>query len=177
MFFMVGVLYDRVHHRDLDRFGGIVGRMPAYSALAFGIFFAGLGLPGLCGFVGEAMVVFSVWSYSHLLALISATVVLLTAGYILWTMQRVFLGTEYHGPHGEALTPMSPRELAIGVPILALAILFGVYPHALLKPMDGSLRQTARDLTGWVKKQPQPDTVAHALIPDERASRPGGGLP
>ncbi|MCP6726363.1 NADH-quinone oxidoreductase subunit M, partial [Klebsiella pneumoniae] len=57
MFFMVGVLYDRVHHRDLNQFGGISALMPHYTALAAGIFFAGLGLPGLCGFIGE---VFSV---------------------------------------------------------------------------------------------------------------------
>ena len=56
MFFMVGVIYDRVHHRNLDEFGGLFAKMPVYSGLAFGIFFAGLGLPGLCGFIGEVFV-------------------------------------------------------------------------------------------------------------------------
>ena len=56
MFFMVGVIYDRVHHRNLDQFGGLFAKMPVYSGLAIGIFFAGLGLPGLCGFIGEVFV-------------------------------------------------------------------------------------------------------------------------
>ena len=64
MFFMVGVIYDRVHHRDLNQFGGLMGLMPLYSGLAVGIFFAGLGLPGLCGFIGEVFVVLSTWNYS-----------------------------------------------------------------------------------------------------------------
>ena len=82
MFFMVGVVYDRVHHRDLNQFGGLFAKMPVYSGFAVGIFFAGLGLPGLCGFIGEVFVVLSVWKYSYLLAVISAAVVILTAGYI-----------------------------------------------------------------------------------------------
>ncbi len=103
MFFLVGVVYDRVHHRDLDQFGGLFQRMPTYAAFRWCIFFAALGLPGLCGFIGEVFVVLSVWSYSMVLAVIAASVVILTAGYILWTIQRVYLGPEYKGPHAEAL--------------------------------------------------------------------------
>src|SRR5205814_4582094 len=77
MFFMVGVVYDRVHHRNLDEFGGLFSKMPLYSGLAIAIFFAGLGLPGLCGFIGEFFVTLSVWNYSMALAVISASVVIL----------------------------------------------------------------------------------------------------
>jgi len=91
MFFCVGVIYDRVHHRNLDEFGGLYGKMPLYTALAMGIFFAGLGLPGLCGFIGEVLVVLSVWNFSGVLAVASALVVILTAAYILWAIQRVML--------------------------------------------------------------------------------------
>ena len=120
MFFMVGVVYDRVHHRDLDQFGGLFARMPVYSGLAMGIFFAALGLPGLCGFIGEVFVVLGAWSYSAALAVVAASVVILTAGYILWTIQRVYLGPEYKGPHAEALTPDDPprnahRRAAVGL--------------------------------------------------------------
>ena len=101
MFFMVGVVYDRVHHRNLNEFGGLFGKMPVYSGMAIGIFFAGLGLPGLCGFIGEVFVVLCVWKFSQALAVISAAVVILTAGYILWAIQRVYLGAEYKGPHRE----------------------------------------------------------------------------
>ena len=122
MFFMVGVVYDRVHHRNLDQFGGLFSRMPVYAGLAIVIFFAGLGLPGLCGFWGEAFVTLSSWNFSKLLAVLSASVVILTAGYILWTLQRVYLGPEYKGPHGDHLTPMNAREMGIAIPLVVLAI-------------------------------------------------------
>ena len=152
MFFMVGVLYERVHHRNLNEFGGMFSKMPVYSGLAIGIFFAGLGLPGLCGFIGEVLVVLSVWKFNIPLAVISASVVILTAGYILWAVQRVYLGAEYKGPHPEALTPMTFREFAIAAPLLAFAILFGVYPRALLEYMQPSVDQTVVALTDWTKK-------------------------
>ncbi|MGO8748587.1 MAG: complex I subunit 4 family protein [Thermoguttaceae bacterium] len=156
MFFLVGVIYDRVHHRNLDQFGGLFARMPVYSGLAIGIFFAALGLPGLCGFIGEVFVVFSAWSYSKALAVVAASVVILTAGYILWTIQRVYLGPEYKGPHGEAITPITRREVAIAAPLLALAILFGVYPKALFNYMEPSVNATVDDLAKWTEQVKEP---------------------
>jgi NADH-quinone oxidoreductase subunit M len=152
MFFCVGVLYDRVHHRNLNEFGGIFGRMPVYAGLAIPIFFAGLGLPGLCGFIGEVFVVLSVWSYSQALAVISAAVVILTAGYILWAIQRVYLGGEYRGPHPEALTPATLRELVIAVPLVVFAIVLGVYPQALLNYMQPSVDRQVDKLAAWTEK-------------------------
>ena len=152
MFFLVGVLYDRVHHRNLDEFGGIYGKMPLYTGLSIVIFFAGLGLPGLCGFIGEVLVVLSVWEYSQVLAVISAAVVILTAGYILWAVQRVYLGAEYRGPHEEALTPIKGRELAVAVPLVVLAIWFGVYPDILLRYMDPTIDRQVEELVSWRKR-------------------------
>jgi NADH-quinone oxidoreductase subunit M len=150
MFFMVGVIYDRVHHRDLNKFGGLMGLMPLYSALAVGIFFAGLGLPGLCGFIGEIFVVLSSWNFSPLVAIIAASGVILTAGYILWAIQRVYLGAEYKGPHPEAITPINAREAAIGFSLLAFAILLGVYPNFMLDVMHSSMQQLVTSLdTGY----------------------------
>ena len=150
MFFLVGVVYDRVHHRDLDQFGGLFARMPVYSGISMGIFFAALGLPGLCGFIGEFFVVLGAWSYSKALAVVAASVVILTAGYILWTIQRVYLGPEYKGPHAEALTPMTRREVAIAAPLLALAILFGVYPQALFELHHArACRRPWREMADW----------------------------
>jgi NADH-quinone oxidoreductase subunit M len=139
MFFMVGVIYDRVHHRDLNQFGGLSGLMPLYSGLAAGIFFAGLGLPGLCGFIGEVAVVISSWNYNPLLAIIAASGVILTAGYILWTLQRVYLGPEYKGPHREAITPMNYREGTVAFVLLTSAIILGVFPFLAFDVMDGSM--------------------------------------
>jgi NADH-quinone oxidoreductase subunit M len=165
MFFLVGVVYDRVHHRDLNKFGGLFAKMPVYSGIAIGIFFAGLGLPGLCGFIGEVLVVLSVWNFGKALAVISAAVVILTAGYILWALQRVYLGPEYKGPHPEALTPMTAREFAIGAPLLALAIVFGVYPRVVLDYMQPSVDKTVVELTEWTK-QNRPDQPPGATVAD-----------
>jgi len=159
MFFMVGVLYDRVHHRNLEEFGGIVGRMPVYSGLAFAIFFAGLGLPGLCGFIGEVLVTLSSWNYSRVLAVISAFTVILTAGYILWAIQRVYLGAEYKGPHGDHLTPITGRELAIAVPLVFFAILFGVAPQLIFNYVTPSVNRQVETLADWTRRV-RPDAPA-----------------
>jgi NADH-quinone oxidoreductase subunit M len=166
MFFMVGVIYDRVHHRELDNFGGLFGRMPVYSALAIGIFFAGLGLPGLCGFIGEAFVVLSVWNYSQAMAVISAGVVVLTAGYILWALQRVYLGPEYKGPHGDHLTPSTLRENIIAGTLFVLCIICGVLPYqTIFKYMDKTITRQVDDLTAYARElEQQRKTSSEAAV-------------
>jgi NADH-quinone oxidoreductase subunit M len=177
MFFLVGVIYDRVHHRNLDQFGGLFAKMPLYSGLAIGIFFAGLGLPGLCGFIGEVFVTLSVWNYNHALAVVAASVVIITAAYILWTLQRVYLGPEYKGPHGDHLTPMTSREVAIAVPILAFAILFGVYPQAIFHYMTPSVDQTVDDLATWSDRAQPAKERATAARPSPLAGEGRGEGP
>src|SRR5262249_18110899 len=113
-----------------------------YTGLAAGIFFAGLGLPGLCGFIGEVFSVLSAWNYDKLMAIIAASGVILTAGYILWTIQRGYFGPEYKGPHAEAIVPMNGREATVAYVLLGLAILLGVYPELML----GVMRTTIADL-------------------------------
>jgi NADH-quinone oxidoreductase subunit M len=178
MFFLVGVVYDRVHHRNLNQFGGLFSRMPVYSGLAIGIFFAGLGLPGLCGFIGEVLVTLSAWPYSRALAVISASVVIITAAYILWTIQRVYLGPEYKGPHGDHLYPLTARELAIGAPLLALAIILGVYPNIVFRYMTPSVNATVDDLTAWTVKEEENRSATAGVRRIESESlvaRPQGG--
>jgi NADH-quinone oxidoreductase subunit M len=181
MFFMVGVLYDRVHHRNLNEFGGIFGRMPYYTAMAIVIFFAGLGLPGLCGFIGEVFVVLSVWKFSYVLAVLSAAVVILTAGYILWAVQRVYLCPEYKGPHGEHLHPSDFRENLIGTVLCVFAILFGVFPYQLpggqpsiLKYMDKTIDQQVADLADWTREvdAEKRNRSATALLGSPAATEP-----
>ncbi|QDT55438.1 NAD(P)H-quinone oxidoreductase chain 4 1 [Caulifigura coniformis] len=151
MFFMVGVIYDRVHHRDLNQFGGLMQKMPLYSGLAIGLFFAGLGLPGLCGFIGEVFVVLSSWNYSPLLAIIAASGVILTAGYILWTIQRVYLGPEYKGPHAEDLSEMNQRETFIAATLLAFAIVLGVLPNTMFSLMKASTENLTASMASSYK--------------------------
>src|SRR5207248_9126929 len=127
MFFRVGVIYDRAHHRNLDNFRGLAEPMPLYTGMSAIIFFAGLGLPGLCGFVGEFMVVLATWNFNPWMAVIAAIAVVFTAGYILWCIQRVYLGTN---PAYKGYDDMSPREIGCATPLVVLAVLLGILPTA-----------------------------------------------
>ncbi|WP_233200465.1 NuoM family protein [Blastopirellula marina] len=176
MFFMVGVIYDRVHHRNLNEFGGLFGKMPIYTSMAIIVFFAGLGLPGLCGFIGEAFVVLSVWKFSATLAVAGAFVVILTAGYILWAVQRVYLGPEYKGPHEEAICEINLREMAIAVPLCVLAILFGVLPNTVFRYMDATVDAQVQDLATWTKETKIPRLQAERAAEEKTAAVAAPGL-
>lgn len=129
MFFLVGVIYDRAHTRDLNKLGGLNNIMPLYGAISYVIFFGSMGLPGLCGFVAEFFVVVAAFNYSKLLAVLAATAVVLTAGYILWTLQRVFLG---RSETWKGLPDMDLREIVVAVPLVVLTIAMGVFPNPLV---------------------------------------------
>lgn len=151
MFFLVGVIYERAHHRDLNKFGGLMNIMPVYGGIAIVIFFAGMGLPGLCGFIGEIFTVLAGFKFNPAMGVIAALGVVLTAGYILWTVQRVFLGgnTQYEG------TPEIkwwPERVAI-IPLLLLAILLGVYPDSLLSWIGTDVHHLATQLTDFATTQ------------------------
>ena len=126
--------------------GGTDGSTDLSAGLSAGLFFAGLGLPGLCGVIGEVFVVLSAWNKSAVLAIVAAGGVILTAGYILWTMQRVFLGAEYKGPHEEDITPINGREATVGIILLAAAIVLGVYPTIMFDMMRGSMALLVQSL-------------------------------
>jgi NADH-quinone oxidoreductase subunit M len=143
MFFLVGVIYDRAHHRDLNNFRGLYEPMPLYGGISAIIFFAAMGLPGMCGFVGEFMVVLATWNYSQTFAILAALTVVITAAYILWTLQRVFLG---QNPAYQGYPDINPRELLCIVPLVILAILLGVAPNLLLSWMEPSLNELVKAL-------------------------------
>ena len=150
MFFAVGVLYDRVGHRDLDRFGGVLRRMPVYSALALGMSFAALGLPGLCGFIGEAVTIFAAWPFLPWAAAAAAFGIVLTAGYMLRMVQRVYLGAEYVGPRRENLRPISAREGWIFGTLMLLAVALGVYPRPVFDVAEPAVSRLVEDLADAV---------------------------
>jgi NADH-quinone oxidoreductase subunit M len=129
MFFLVGVIYDRAHHRNLDNFRGLMEPMPFYGGVSAIIFFAALGLPGLCGFVGEFMVVLATWNFDKTFAILAALTVVITAAYILWTLQRVYFGTN---PAYKDYQDMTVREILCIAPLVVLAIALGVFPKYLL---------------------------------------------
>ena len=150
MFFLVGVLYDRVHHRDIDRYGHVTARMPFYAACAFVLFFASLGLPALCGFPGEFAAVLSAWPFSRLTAVLAAFGIILTAGYILWTLQRVYLGGRYLGEDASRLTPMKAREGAVAGTLAVASIVLGVAPMLVLGPAERSVEKLTSDMARGV---------------------------
>jgi NADH-quinone oxidoreductase subunit M len=129
MFFLVGVIYDRAHTRDLNKLGGLSNIMPFYAAVSYIIFFGSMGLPGLCGFVAEAFVLLAAFNFSVVLAVLAAAAVVLTAGYILWTIQRVFLGKS---EAWKGLPDMNLREVVIAVPLVVLTIAMGIFPQPLI---------------------------------------------
>jgi NADH-quinone oxidoreductase subunit M len=143
LFFIVGVVYERAHHREIARFGGLATTMPVYTGYSTVAFFANLGLPGLCGFVGEVLVLLGAFQAARsdsilmrhnpmnlsliiTLAVIACTGVILTAGYMLWTMQRVFLGAER--AEQRSFPEVDAREHVVLVPLTIMAILLGILP-------------------------------------------------
>jgi len=136
MFFLVGVIYDRAHHRNLNNFRGLYEPMPLYAGISAVIFFAAMGLPGMCGFVGEFMVILATWNYSRVFAVLAALTVILTAGYVLWAVQRVFFGTN---PAYKDYPDINLRELSCAIPLVVFAILLGVLPPLLLSWMEPSV--------------------------------------
>jgi hypothetical protein len=126
------------HHRDINRFGGVALVMPVYFGLAMLGFFAGMGLPGLSGFVGEIYVLIAAFAYNQTWAAVAALGMILTAGYILWTMQRVYLGPKPEDTHH--LTRITAREVIVLASLGIFTIVLGVYPKFATMFYDGTLK-------------------------------------
>jgi NADH-quinone oxidoreductase subunit M len=137
LFLMVGVIYDRAHHRDIDGFGGLGTKMPVYTFISSIALFGALGLPGLSGFIAEAMVFIGAFQVYQTITIISAFGIIITAGYILWTLQRVFLGKL--NPKYENMEEISGREIFTMAPLAVMTLLFGIYPAPILDLMKTSL--------------------------------------
>jgi NADH-quinone oxidoreductase subunit M len=129
LFLCVGVVYDRLHSRDISRYGGLVNNMPRY-AFAFMIFtMASVGLPGTSGFIGEFLVMVGVFKDNTWAAFFIATGVILGAAYMLWLYRRVIFG-ELTKPDLKKLLDLSPREIAIFVPLILIVLWMGIYPNS-----------------------------------------------
>lgn len=139
LFLIVGVIYDRAHTRQLDDFGGLGLKMPAYTGFVTVAFFAAIGLPGMSGFISEAFVFLGAFGESliRVLTVISTAGIVLGAGYMLWTLQRVYLGKL--NEKWENLKDLDLREYAMLVPLSIIVIFLGVYPSAMLDLMNTSV--------------------------------------
>jgi NADH-quinone oxidoreductase subunit M len=139
LFLIVGVIYDRAHTRGLNEFGGLMNQMPRYSAIMCVAFFAALGLPGLSGFVSEAFSLLGAFQTFRTLTIIAAVTIVLTAAYMLWVIQRVYLGTLPE--KWKNLTDINGRELVMLLPLAAIVIFLGIYPAPLINLMTSSLNE------------------------------------
>ncbi len=137
LFLIVGIIYDRAHHRNLDGFGGLASIMPRYAVLTGLAFFAALGLPGLSGFISEALCFIGGFKTWRVYTIISVSGVVLTAGYMLWCFQRVFLGTP--NEKYKSLPDVNGREILSIAPLAIIVIIVGVYPKVVLDLMNTSL--------------------------------------
>jgi NADH-quinone oxidoreductase subunit M len=139
LFLMVGVIYDRAHHRDIEGFGGLAAIMPVYTAISALAIFASMGLPGLSGFISEVLVLLGTWQKYPVLTVFAATGVILTAGYLLWTVQRVYLGIT--NEKYKLMPEITARELFTMIPLGIIVIIVGVYPSVVLDLLRASLNQ------------------------------------
>ena len=139
LFLIVGVIYDRAHTRDLEAFGGLGKQMPIYTGFVTIAFFAAIGLPGLSGFISEALVFLGGFGSgtTRILAVVSTLGILLGAAYMLWTMQRVYLGSL--NEKWKDLTDLTGREYAMLVPLTIIVIYLGVNPSPMLNLMNASV--------------------------------------
>ena len=137
LFLIVGVIYDRAHHREIERFGGLAQQLPEYTAMMGLAFFASLGLPGLCGFISEFMVFSGSFPVYMTYVIISATSVVITAAYYLWAIHRMFLGKLNEAYRG--YPDLNWRERMMLYPLGAIAIFLGFYPQAILGTINSTL--------------------------------------
>jgi len=138
MFLSIGVLYDRVHSREISAYGGVVNKMPRFAAFALLFAMANCGLPGTAGFVGEWMVILAAVKFNFWVGLLSATALILGAAYTLWMYKRVYLGPVANH-HVEELTDINGREFFIMALLAAATLYMGVYPKPFTDVMDASV--------------------------------------
>jgi len=127
LFLCVGVIYDRMHTRDIDAYGGLVNRMPAYALIFMFFTMANVGLPGTSGFVGEFLTLVGIFQVNTWVALVACSGVILSAAYALWLYRRVVLG-DLIKESLRTISDMTRREKAIFAPLVVMTLLLGVYP-------------------------------------------------
>ncbi len=134
LFLCVGVVYDRLHTRDIDRYGGLADTMPAYAFVFMIFMLASVGLPGTSGFVGEFLILLGTFRVNTLEAFLAATALFLGAMYMLYLYRRVIFGTITRDDV-RAMLDLSPREKAVFAPLLLLVAWMGIYPEPFLAPI------------------------------------------
>jgi NADH-quinone oxidoreductase subunit M len=141
LFMLVGVVYDRAHHRDIEGFGGIAKVVPIYAGFTALAFFAGLGLPGFSGFISEALCLIGTFPVFTWIAIFATIGIVLNAAYFLWAYQRIFMG-ELNSKY-EKLEEINGREMFALIPLAIVTFFLGIYPTPMLNMMSTTLNQLA----------------------------------
>ena len=150
LFLCVGVVYDRMHTREIAAYGGLVHRMPRYAFTFLFFTLASVGLPGLSGFVGEFLVLLGAFKANTWVAFLAATGLILGAAYALWLYRKIVFG-ELTKDSLKGILDMNRREIAIFLPLVLLTIWMGVYPNSFLDPMAPAVDKLIGDYQAALK--------------------------
>jgi NADH-quinone oxidoreductase subunit M len=140
LFMIVGVVYDRIHSREIASYGGLAERMPFYASVFMLFMLASVGLPGTSGFIGEILVIIGVFQVNSWVAALAATGMILGAAYMLWLYRRVIFGALVQ-EHLRLIRDLRAHEIAAFAPLALLVILMGIYPALFLDPMAATVDQ------------------------------------
>ena len=150
LFLCVGVVYDRMHTREIAAYGGLVHRMPRYAFTFMFFTLASVGLPGLSGFVGEFLVLVGAFKANTWVATLAATGLILGAAYALWLYRKIVFG-ELTKPSLQAIFDMNRREIAVFLPLVLLTLWMGIYPNSFLDPMAPAVDKLVADYQNAIK--------------------------
>jgi NADH-quinone oxidoreductase subunit M len=150
LFLCVGVVYDRMHTREIAAYGGLVHRMPRYAFVFMFFTLASVGLPGLSGFVGEFLVLLGTFKVNTWVAFLAATGLFLGAAYALWLYRKIIFGPLTKDSL-KAILDMNRREVVVFLPLVLLALWMGVYPNSFLDPMAPSVDKLVGDYQAAIK--------------------------
>jgi len=150
LFLCVGVVYDRMHTREIDAYGGLVHRMPRYAFVFMFFTLASVGLPGLSGFVGEFLVLIGAFKANTWVAFLAATGLILGAAYALWLYRKIVFG-QLTKDSLKAILDMNRREVVVFLPLVLITLWMGIYPNSFLDPMAPAVDKLIGDYNAALK--------------------------
>jgi NADH-quinone oxidoreductase subunit M len=146
LFFLVGMIYERRHTRLIEDYGGIARVVPMFATMLTIVTFSSIGVPGTNGFVGEFLVLIGAFRTQPVLTFIATTAVIISAGYLLWAIQRILFNS-LDKPENEHVSDLNGRELAVMIPLVVAIVWLGVYPAPVLRRMEGAATRFVTTVT------------------------------
>ncbi|MBN2824694.1 MAG: NADH-quinone oxidoreductase subunit M [Campylobacterales bacterium] len=167
LFMLVGVIYDRLHTKEIDAFGGLAAVMPKYATI-FGIMLmASVGLPLTIGFVGEFLVLLGFYKVSPMMTIIAGSTIIIGSVYMLSIYKRTFFGPVTHEVN-KALKDLDKKEIVSLVPLVAIVIWLGVYPKPVLGPIDNSVKELVAFMDKKAQTQEAKDIIVSTNVGEDK---------